>query len=322
MRRRTFVDEGVAGALNRALFLLLGLLWGMPYALTKIALTTIPPITLVAGRVSLAAAVLWIVVWFKGCKTAQPAACIPVFFVQGGLACLIPYTLIALGQQSVDSALAAILNSTSPLFVCLIGLVCGTQLRGRSAQWLGAVLGFGGVVMVMGFGALDQVGRAAIDQLLILTATFSSALGVIYGRRLGNAPPEFAAAGSLTSAAVVLIPLCLWREAPLGISPSWTSIGALVVNAIFSTALGFVVYFHLLRTIGSVRTASVGYLKPAVGVLIGWIFMAEPAAWVSVVGLVAIMTGVAVIDATGEGLLVSAAKLPPADTENERASAF
>src|SRR5262249_35648800 len=101
---------------------LLGLLWGMPYGLNKIALATIPPVTLVATRVGLAAALLWIVVLLMGCKIPGRRDFFGRLFVQGCVGCAIPYTLIAIGQQSVDSALAAILNSTTPIFVFLISL--------------------------------------------------------------------------------------------------------------------------------------------------------------------------------------------------------
>ncbi|MGZ8309244.1 MAG: EamA family transporter, partial [Rhodoplanes sp.] len=90
-----------------ALLVSLGILWGIPYALTKISLTTIPPMTLVAGRVSIAAATLWIIVVLSGCKIPERKELIARLFVQGCIACVLPYTLIAYGQQSVDSALAA-----------------------------------------------------------------------------------------------------------------------------------------------------------------------------------------------------------------------
>jgi drug/metabolite transporter (DMT)-like permease len=275
------------------LLLLLGILWGIPYALTKIALTTIPPITMVAARVLLAAVSLWIVVWLIGGQKPKSWHFIPQLFVQGGFACLIPYTLIALGQQSVDSSLAAILNSTAPLFVCLIGWFWSPHEKLGGSKWFGAALGLCGVVFIMGVGSLSRV---TAGQSLILAATCSSAIGVIYGRRLHEITPEFAAAGTLTSAAIVLIPLSFCMETPLRILPSWISIGALAANAIIATALGFIVYFRLLRTIGSVSTASVGYLKPAIGVLIGSALMTEPVTWKTGIGLAAILIGVAFIN--------------------------
>lgn len=303
------MSRKTADQFELALLVLLGILWGIPYALTKVALTTIPPITMVAARVSLAAVSLWVVVWFMGNQKLAHWRLMPQLFVQGCLACLIPYTMIALGQRSVDSSLAAILNSTAPLFVCLIGWVWSPHERLGASKWFGATLGLCGVVMIMGLGALS---RTTAGQLLILAATCSSAIGVIYGRRLREITPEFAAATTLTSAAIALVPLSFWLEAPLRTSPSWNSIYALAANAIVATALGFVVYFRLLRTIGSVGTASVGYLKPAVGVLIGWALMTEDVNWKTAAGLAAIVIGVAFINKTETSKLLKLFWLRPA----------
>src|SRR6202012_2042027 len=142
--------DNTAGPFELLLLLLLGILWGIPYALTKIALTTIPPITMVAARRSFGGNSLWIIVWLVGGQSSKGWRLLPQLFIQGVLACLIPYTLIALGQQSVNSSLAAILNSTAPLFVCLIGLVWLPHEQLEANKWFGAVLGLCGVVMIVG----------------------------------------------------------------------------------------------------------------------------------------------------------------------------
>jgi drug/metabolite transporter (DMT)-like permease len=285
-----------AGPLEIGLLLLLGLLWGMPYALTKIALTTIPPVTLVAARVLLAAGVLWVIVLFMGCKMPKRRDFVARLFIQGCVACVIPYTLIAFGQQSVDSALAGILNSTTPLFVCLISFVWTRHEPLTVARLFGVTLGLGGVVMIAGATALVGLGREMAGQLAIILATLSSAASAIHGRRFAAVAPEIAAAGTLTSAAVVLVPLSFFMETPLNFAPSAASLAALLANAVVATALGFVVYFHLIRTIGSMGTASVGYLKPAVGVLIGCALMGESLTWTAAGGLIAILIGVAAIN--------------------------
>jgi drug/metabolite transporter (DMT)-like permease len=285
-----------AGPLEIGLLLLLGLLWGMPYALTKIALATIPPVTLVAARVLLAAGVLWVIVLFMGCKMPTRRDFVARLFIQGCVACVIPYTLIAFGQQSVDSALAGILNSTTPLFVCLISFVWTRHEPLTVARLFGVTLGLGGVVMIAGATALVGLGREMAGQLAIILATLSSAASAIHGRRFAAVAPEIAAAGTLTSAAVVLVPLSFFMETPLNFAPSAASLAALLANAVVATALGFVVYFHLIRTIGSMGTASVGYLKPAVGVLIGCALMGESLTWTAAGGLIAILIGVAAIN--------------------------
>ncbi len=278
-----------------ALLVSLGILWGIPYALTKISLTTIPPMTLVAGRISIAAATLWIIVVLSGCKIPERKELIARLFVQGCIACVLPYTLIAYGQQSVDSALAAILNSTAPLFVCLISLSWTRHEPITRERLFGVTIGLGGVVLIAGASALGGLGQATVGQVAIVTATISSAISVIHGRRFVTVPPEVAAAGTLTCAAIVLVPLCFIVETPLNSVPSAASVIALLVNAVVATAFGFVIYFRLIRTIGSIGTASVGYLKPAVGVLIGCALMGEPMTWTTAIGLAAILLGVAAI---------------------------
>src|SRR6516165_9160137 len=169
--------------LEITLLVLLGLLWGMPYALTKIALTTIPPITLVGSRVALAAIVLWIIVLFRQRKMPAQWNFVGCLFIQGCVACAIPYTLIAFGQQSVESALTAILNSTAPLFVCLISLLWTRHEPLTVGRLFGVVIGLVGVVLIAGASALAGLGRGTLGQAAIILATLSTAVSAIYGRR-------------------------------------------------------------------------------------------------------------------------------------------
>ena len=282
-----------------ALLMLLGILLGIPYALTKITLATIPPITMVAARVSLAAIVLWILVFALKCKLPKRKGLIPRLFIQGCLACILPYTLLAFGQRSVDSALAAILNSTTPLFVCVINLIWARHETLTFGRLLGVSLGLAGCILIAGASALSGLGQSTFGQAAIILATLASATSVIHGRRFSDIPPEITAAGALTFATLVLVPLCFVVEAPLQSSPSAASVMALLVNAVFVTAFGFVIYFRLIQTIGSMGTASASYLKPIVGVLIGYTFMSELLTWTGAAGLTAVLSGVAAINQKG-----------------------
>lgn len=288
--------SSTAVPLEFALLLLLGVLWGTPYALTKLSLATIPPLTLVAARVSIAAAALWIVAIVLGRSIPRRWDFVGSLFVQGALGCVVPYTLIAFGQQTVDSALAAVLNSTTPLFVCLIGMIWTHHEPITAERLFGAAIGLAGVIAITGGGAVLGLGQGATGQAAIVLATLSSAASVVYGRRFVDIAPEVTAAGALSCAAIMLIPVVMAMEAPWHAAPSLLSISALLVNALIATALGFVIYFRLIRTIGSMSTASTSYLKPAVGVLIGCTFLAEPLTWPLGVGLLAILLGVAAIN--------------------------
>jgi len=285
-----------ARPLEYGLLALLGVLLGIPYALTKISQTTIPPLTGVATRLLIAAIVLWIFVFTSRAKLSALKDCIPRLFVQGGISCAIPYALIAYGQTSVNSALAAILNSTTPLFVCLISLLWTQREPLKLGRMVGVSAGLAGVVIIAGANSLAGLGKDVLGQAAIILATMSSAVAAIQGRRFNDVPPELAAAGTLTCGALVLVPLCFLVEAPLHFTPSAGSIGALLVNAIIATALRSVIYFRLLRTIGSIGTTSVSYLKPAIAVLIGCMLMGETLTLTAMIGLLAILFGVAVIN--------------------------
>lgn len=295
MRMRQLHDDlRPSGELG--LLLLLGVLWGMPYALTKLSLATIPPLTLVAGRLVIAATVLWIVVAILGRKVPLTRSFFVGVAVQGCIGCVIPYTLIAFGQKSVDSALAAILNSTTPLFVCFVSVMWMRHEHLTVSRLAGVSAALGGVIAVAGGSSLSGLGQEIWGQAAILLATFSSACATIYGRRFSGVAPEVAAAGMLSCAALILTPASLLLETPWRSTPSALSLAALIANAAVATALGFVIYFRLIRTIGILGTASAGYLKPAVGVLIGCVVLGETVTWTMMVGLAAILAGVAVIN--------------------------
>jgi drug/metabolite transporter (DMT)-like permease len=284
-----------ASHVDYGLLVLLGILLGIPYALTKISQITIPPLTGVAARVLIAAIVLWVFVFISGTKLSMPGSCVRRLFIQGFISCVIPYTLIAYGQTTVNSALAAILNSTTPLFVCVVSLLWARHESLTPGRLVGVWVGLSGVILIAGVNSLTGLGQDTFGQAAIILASASSAVAAIQGRRLNDVAPELAAAGTLTCGAVILVPLCFVVEAPLHSTPSVGSITALLINAFVATALRSVIYFRLLRTIGSMATTSVSYFKPAVGVLIGFTLMGEEPTWAAAIGLLAIFLGVAVI---------------------------
>jgi len=288
-------NSRTASPVDYGLLVLLGILLGIPYALTKISQTTIPPLTGVAARVLFAAIVLWVVVFTSRTKLSIPVSCIRRLFIQGFISCVIPYTLIAYGQTTVNSALAAILNSTTPLFVCVVSLLWTRYESLTPGRLVGVSAGLSGVVLIAGASSLTGLGQSTLGQAAIILASVSSAAAAIQGRRLNDVAPELAAAGTLTCGAVILVPLCFVVEAPLHSTPSAGSIAALLFNAVVATALRSVIYFRLLRTIGSMGTTSVSYLKPAVGVLIGFTLMGEELTWTATMGMLTILLGVVVI---------------------------
>jgi drug/metabolite transporter (DMT)-like permease len=278
-----------------ALLLLLAVLWGSPYALTKIALETIAPVTIAAARVAIAAIVLWGVVIALGREVPTRPQLAKDLFAQGCLSAIVPYTLITWGQQTVDSALTTILSSGAPLFVGLITLVWTRHEAITFTRLFGILAGLFGVILIVGVTALESLGKQLAGQAAIVAATLSIALSAIYGRRFAGVAPEVTAAGMLSWSALVLVPASAIAEWPLK-EPSALSVAALLASAILCTAAGFVLYFRLVRTLGSMGIASCGFLKTGIGVLLGCLFLGEAFTWQMQIGLAAVLIGVTAIN--------------------------
>jgi drug/metabolite transporter (DMT)-like permease len=272
---------------------LLSVLWGSSYAFIRIGVETIPPVTLIAVRTLIAGSLLLAVLHVRNVTLPRGGAIWRAFAVQALLNSAIPFTLIAWAERTVESGLATILNSTSPVFVFLLALVLARRDEVTPAKLTGAAAGLGGVVLIIGTEALTGLGRDLVAQLAIVAATLCYAGAAIWGRRFGGLDPMVPAAGSLICGALILMPLSMVFDQPWTLRPSPRSLMALGGLALFSTALAFVIYFRLLRMLGPVGTTAQAYLRVPVGVAIGVGLLGEvlaPTAWF---GLALVVIGVA-----------------------------
>lgn len=255
---------------------LLALLWGSSYMWISIALETIPPTTLIALRVGLASLVLLGILSLRGLKLPADSKTWRLFFVQSIVNSTGPWMLLAWGQQSVDSAVASVLNSTSPLFVFFFSLFLMTGSdRPGSQQLLGALAGVAGIVLIVGAGALESLGGAFIPQLAVLAGAALYGIAAIRGRQFAHLPPMVTAAGTLICSTATLLLFCLLLDKPWTLQFSSESLAAAGVLSIFCTALAFLIYFRLINTIGPMGTASQAYLRSGIGVVLGIVFLNE-----------------------------------------------
>jgi drug/metabolite transporter (DMT)-like permease len=279
--------------LDLALLLALATLWGASYTLIKIGVATIPPITFIAARTLIAGAILFAILRLRGLKLPSDRATWKRFMFQACLNSVIPFTMIAWAEQTVDAGLATILNSTSPIFTFLL-TVFFTQHEPTTARKLfGVVAGIIGICLIVGLEALNGLGRDLWAQLAIVMATVSYAIAAIFGRGFKGLDPMMPAAGSLICGAAILLPLSLLVDQPWTLAPSVGSIWALLGLSVFSTALAFVIYFRLLRSLGSVGTTSQAYLRVPIGVGIAILFLGETLTSTMLAGLLCVIVGVA-----------------------------
>ena len=279
--------------LDLALLLLLASLWGASYTLIKIGVATIPPITFITARTLIAGAILFAILRLRGMKLPSDGATWKRFMFQACLNSVIPFTMIAWAEQSVDAGLATILNSTSPIFTFLLTVFLTQHEPATARKLFGVVAGIVGICLIIGVEALNGLGRDVWAQLAIVVATICYAGASIFGRGFKGLDPMMPAAGSLFCGAAILLPLSLLIDRPWTLVPSLPSVWALLGLSVFSTALAFVIYFRLLRSLGSVGTTSQAYLRVPIGVGIAILFLDETLTSTMLAGLFCVIVGVA-----------------------------
>jgi drug/metabolite transporter (DMT)-like permease len=276
-----------------ALLLVLATLWGASYTFIKLGVATIPPVTLIAARTLIAGAVLVVVIRSRGLALPRDGATWRRFLFQACLNSVIPFTLIAGAERTVDAGLATILNSTSPIFAFLLTVAITRHEAVTARKLLGVVAGIAGTCLIVGVEALGGIGEELLAQLAIVAATICYAGAAIFGRGFKQLDPIMPAAGSLICGAAILVPLSLALDRPWTLAPSAESVLALLALAVFSTALAFVIYFRLVGTLGSVGTTAQAYLRVPIGVAIGAALLGETLSATAWIGLACVIAGVA-----------------------------
>lgn len=293
---KTLSTTPAAGS-NRAtelgLLLALATLWGGSYTFIKIGVETIPPLTLIAARTLIAGTILLAILRLRGVSLPRDRAVWRRFLTQACLNSVVPFTLIAWAERSVDAGLASILNGATPVFVFLITLALAPRKRPDGRKAFGVAAGLAGITLIVGMQAFAGLGDQLLPQIAIVLATVAYACAALFGRNFGGMDPLLPAAGSMLTGAVVLLPLALVIDRPWTLSPSQDSLLALLALSVFSTALAFAIYFRLIRTLGAVGTTAVSYLRVPVGVAIGILFLGESLSATAWAGLGLVVIGVA-----------------------------
>ncbi|MCP5086200.1 MAG: EamA family transporter, partial [Rhodobacteraceae bacterium] len=209
------------------------------------------------------------------------------------------WTVLAWGQQYVDSALAAVLNSTSPIWVLVYTLLFFRAENPGLRKTMGALVGLAGVVLIIGTDAVSGIGQQVWGQLAALSGAMMYGAAAIYERRFHHLPNIVTAAATIFWSVVVLVPASFIFEAPLSIKPSQESVLAALCLSIFSTGLALQLYFRLLKTLGSLGVTSQAYLRSGVGVLLGVVVLGETLSPVVALGIGVAVFGVLLINWPG-----------------------
>nr|WP_288901279.1 EamA family transporter [uncultured Sneathiella sp.] len=278
------------------MLVLLASLWGSSYLFIRIGVETIPPTSLVALRVSVAALVLMLVIWQQGYRLPTDIPTWRNFMIQSFFNSFGAWVLLAWGQQYVESGLATVLNSTSPIFVFLLTWLITRHETVTFRKIAGALIGLAGIILIIGVDALQSLGQQVVAQIAILASAMLYGYAAINGRKFAALPSTVTAAGVMISATLVLIPASLIIDRPWTLSPSLASLAAVVTLGTFGTALALLLYFRLINTLGSLGTASQSYLRMGIGVMLGIVLLGEQFSLIVGLGVITAILGVALIN--------------------------
>lgn len=277
-------------------FTVLGLVWGSSFLLIKQGLELVTPFGIAFWRSALGALVLAIIVAVK--KEALPRSVKDwaIIWVGGLLMSGIPGVLFGYAQQHVSSALASILNASTPIFTVVAILIAFRDEKPKPNVVAGLLVGLIGVGVVLGvwagFGTNDPL---AIGALILAVTCYG--FGTPFTRKYISTMPISSTNAVLVqvlTSAITLLPFYL-LGGPLVVGDfTWLSVGSLVVLGLVGTGLAYVAYYDLLDKVGSAIASSVTYITPLVGVALGALVLGETIAWNQPVGGVIVLLGAAI----------------------------
>lgn len=276
----------------------LSLLWGPAFLYMHVAVKEIPPLTLVAARVSLAALILLTILKLQGRSLPKSRTSWKQFAFTGLTYNALPFFLLSWGQQYIDSALAAILVGSTPLFTMLMTRLLKDDERLSSAKIIGATIGFGGVFVLFTPGLLGGVQLTIFGMAAAVGAAASYGVALVYSHKnLRGLPPLVGPTAQLTMASVFLIPLSLIVDQPFSLPmPSITALGAMLLLTVLSTVLAFALYYRFLEQASATNLSLVTYLNPIVATVLGVLLLSEPLSWTTFLGTGLILFGAAVVN--------------------------
>jgi drug/metabolite transporter (DMT)-like permease len=278
---------------RRHLIMLLALaaIWGSSFMFIKVAVRELAPAEVVFGRVLIGALTLLAFIPFTlGWRrtTADVRRFIVPLTVLAVVNVCIPFWLLAWSEKRLDSGLAGILQASMPLFTALLALRFSRGERVTGARLVGVMVGFLGVVLLVGAQPRGDV----LSALAVLLTAFCYAVAVLYaGARLGEAHTLVTSFGSLAIATLLVLPLGV-AQLPDHV-PSWKVIGSLLALGSLGLAVAYLLYFAIIVGSGASYAALVTYLVPALALAYGAIFLDEPITASALGGLALILVGVA-----------------------------
>lgn len=282
-------------ALDWMLLLYLSLAWGLAFLLIALALPSFPPLTLVAVRLSLGALTLYIIMRAAGLRLPTDKRWWRRFAALAVLGNVIPFSLISWGELYISSSLAGILMALMPINVMIMAHFFLASEPMSVRKVIGFVLGFIGVLILVGTEALANLGGDAFwAQMAVIAATLFYAVNSIYTKRLPKLPVLVAGTGTLVAGSLMLWPVALLVDHPWTLTIHWLPLGSVIMLGIFSSGLANWVYFTIVQRQGPSFLSMINYIIPVIAFIAGVSLLSEQATADRYLALAIILLGIAI----------------------------
>ncbi len=281
------------------MLLLLAFIWGGSFFFNAVAVRELPVLTIVLGRVGIAALILLLVIWLKGIRLPRVPELFAAFAIMGLFNNVLPFGLIVWAQGYVASGQAAIINATTPIFAAIMAHLMTGDEKIFVRQIAGILIGIAGVALMMGVSVRQDAGIVLAAQFALLGASLSYGFVAAYGRRFRNlgVSPLVTTTGQVTMASLFLLPFVMVIDRPWMLPmPSLEAILAVVAIAVICTAFAYGLYFRILASAGATNLSLVTMLVPASAILLGILFLGERLLTHHLAGLGLIICGLTMMD--------------------------
>ena len=290
-----------ANKLDFALLIILSIIWGSSFFNIKIATYSYEPITLALVRVIFASIPLLILCKLKKIKIEAFNKNWSWYALIGLINIAIPFVLIAIGTSKINSYLAAILMSTTPLSGSILAHIFTNDEKLSFLKSLGVLIGFSGIVLLFFDKVIINDDNFLYALITILGSTFYC-IGGLLTLKLRNKKNENVTTSTTLWSVIFLLPFSLILETPWNSSPSLNSTLSLLYLGVIATGLAWLIRFRILTVNGLVFQTQVAYLIPIFGIIFGYFLMDEIITWRVLASLVIILTGIFIFKKNNKGM--------------------
>ncbi len=276
--------------LDLVLLVVLAFIWGSSFTVIKVIVKDIPPLSLTAARIAVAALVLAAAAqvlrqeWPRGRRVWG-------WIVAAGLTGnVLPFSLISWGEERIDSGLAAIYIAIVPIATLVLAHYFTRDERFTWRKLAGVVMGFSGILVLIGPQALLHLDEYVVRQLAVALAAVSYAVNTLIVKRLSGVRPVAMAAAIMAVSALILVPVALWHDGPL--HPPASSVAWAVTLGVIHTAVATLIMFFVVRRAGASFFSMINFLIPVIGYLLGVALLGEALSPRAIAALALILAGI------------------------------